>query len=233
MTLSIIIPMLNEETRIEACLQSINTQMQHGFKQVEILVSDGGSTDKSLALVERFRFKDPETKLKVIHSKPGRSKQMNLGAEKSTGDLLLFLHSDSEFSPNALQALTKSLKTDKSQYGYFCLAFDSTNPLSRLYAEATKINSIFLHYGDCGIFSTRTFFWVVGGFPDIVLMEDLEFLMRARLKSDPMLVKDASVKTSARRFESNGYLWQQLKNTGLVTLYMFGVDPSILKKLYT
>jgi len=234
MDLSIIIPSLNEETNIISCLQSIAAQAPHGFNAIEIIVVDGGSSDSTCQKVTQFAG-ERSPKIMLLNSQAGRSKQMNAGAKKATGDVFLFLHADSTLSEKALFYLHTELNAAKENcdYGYFRLAFDSSHPLSAIYSEATKINSIFLHYGDCGIFTKRAFFDLLGGFTDIVLMEDLDFLLKARAKSDPLLIREATVKTSARRFQSNGFLWQQLKNIGLVTLFMAGFDPAFLKKLYT
>ena len=233
MKLSIIIPTLNEESYIIHCLDSIVSQNDHGFETTEVIVVDGGSSDNTLKKLASFNPSKTIQPIQVLESEPGRAVQMNVGARLAKGEVLLFLHADSQLTHSALYWLYQNMQLNTADYGYFRLSFQNSNILGDLYAEATRINSIFFHYGDCGIFSKQDFFFDLGAFPEIDLMEDFEFLLRAVSRSEPLLIHEASVITSARRFHANGFLWQQLKNFGLVSLYMLGVDPAILKKLYT
>ncbi|NTV45836.1 MAG: transferase 2, rSAM/selenodomain-associated protein, partial [Chlorobiales bacterium] len=128
--------------------------------------------------------------------------------------------------------LLKLLEPSAEKFGYFPMKFDSEHTLATIYSAATYINSIFLHFGDSGIFAKRDFFFELDMFPKLDFMEDVEFLTRARAKAEPVLVENAFVTTSARRFQKNGFLWQQCLNAGLISLYILGVDTALLKKLY-
>jgi len=79
---SVIIPALNEAAHIGATLQSVCADRPH-----EIILVDGGSTDDTRASAEAAGAT-------VIQSKPGRARQMNVGAARATGNVLLFLHAD-------------------------------------------------------------------------------------------------------------------------------------------
>ncbi|NTW50360.1 MAG: glycosyltransferase family 2 protein [Chlorobiales bacterium] len=232
MTLSIIIPTLNESRFITGTLESIANQEDVDVATLEVIVVDGGSEDNTVRLVEEFRDKNPMMKVCPLRSERGRAVQLNAGAKAAHGEIFLFLHGDTRLSPNALSELLMQLGNSKEQFGYFSMKMDSDHPLATIYGAATHINSILLHFGDCGIFARKAFFFETGLFPKLDLMEDVEFLMRARAKSEPLLVKNAFVRTSARRFQKNGFLWQQLLNAGLVGLYILGADTALLKKVY-
>lgn len=198
----------------------------------EVLIVDGGSTDQTTQKVEKFFETIDSLPVRVFASIRGRAVQMNCGAAFARGDVLLFLHADSTLSPNAISELVATLENPAVQYGYFPMNFSSNHPLAQLYAAATRINSILTHYGDSGIFARKEFFEKVGQFPEQELMEDVEFLFRARAISEPTLIRNAFVTTSARRFEKNGFLRQQLLNIYLVVQYIFGADVATLKAQY-
>lgn len=233
MTISIIIPTLNESEYITGTLQSIAEQCVTRDLAIEVIVVDGGSPDNTVALVEGFQHNNSAMQVRCIRSSErGRANQLNTGANTAKGEVFLFLHGDTRLSQSAISELLGQLDRTASKFGYFPMNFDTDHPLASLYSAATEINSIFLHYGDSGIFARRDFFFELGMFPKLDMMEDVEFLMRARAKSEPLLVEKAFVTTSARRFQKNGFLWQQCLNAGLVTLYLLGVDTALLKKLY-
>ena len=232
MKISVIVPVLNEATNILTALRSLTSQQIHGKTELEIIVVDGGSTDETLQLVRDFSQREGRFPIRAFSAERGRARQMNFGAKQASGEVLLFLHADSQLSENAIHEAATALATAAEDFGYFFMKFDSKNPLAELYSAFTLINSIFCHYGDSGIFARRAFFDKLGGFPEQDLMEDVEFLFRARAKSDPLLIKNAYVTTSARRFEKNGFLEQQTLNGVLLLLYFFGTDTATLKKLY-
>ena len=113
MKISIIIPTYNEESTIERLMETLEPLNE----RCEILFVDGGSTDGTLALLK--------DRYPVIQSPKGRAKQMNMGAEESSGDVLFFLHCDSEVPPTALEEIETVMK--KYRAGCFGIAFHSYN----------------------------------------------------------------------------------------------------------
>ncbi len=232
MKISIVIPTLNEAAHIQRTLGSIASQALSENLKVELLIADGGSTDDTPERIMEFFETNDTLPVRMFLSEKGRAKQMNCGAHFASGDALLFLHADTQLGENALLELANVLENPKVEFGYFAMRFDSENPIAEFYASLTNINSLLTHYGDSGIFVRRDFFERVGKFPEQDFLEDVEFLQRAARHCEPHLIERASVMTSARRFEKNGYLWQMLSNIGIVGLYKLGASPDWLKQFY-
>ena len=219
MKISVIIPALNEEAGIISSLQSVTNQPG----DIEVIVVDGGSTDRTRQVAQPYA--------RVIQSEQGRGAQMNVGAQESRGEVLLFLHADSQLPPDALPQLKRVLGDPQTIGGTFMLRFDSPKFLLRLIAFFTRFRFRYFHYGDQGIFVRRAVFELMGGFKRIPLMEDLDFFQRLHKVGRVVLLKQP-VTTSARRFLKNGILQQQLLNVFLVFLYLLGVKSETLLKWY-
>jgi rSAM/selenodomain-associated transferase 2 len=219
MKISVIIPALNEEAGIISSLQSVTNQPG----DIEVIVVDGGSTDRTRQVAQPYA--------RVIQSEQGRGAQMNVGAQESRGEVLLFLHADSQLPPDALPQLKRVLGDPQTIGGTFMLRFDSPKFLLRLIAFFTRFRFRYFHYGDQGIFVRRAVFEQMGGFKRIPLMEDLDFFQRLHKVGRVVLLKQP-VTTSARRFLKNGILQQQLLNVFLVFLYLLEVKSETLLKWY-
>ncbi len=215
---SIIIPTLNEENKISACLLALQPLKQ----QSEVIVVDGGSTDKTRELAA------PLADL-VLVSAPGRAKQMNAGADKANGNTLIFLHADT-FLPD--QALSLIERTDLG-WGRFDIQLNGK--LTML-----KVISFFMNWrsrltgiatGDQVIFVRKHLFDRVGGYPDIALMEDITLCSNLKKHSKPDCLS-AKVKSSGRRWEQYGVFKTILLMWSLRLRYFFGVSPEILSTLY-
>ncbi|HEV2149563.1 MAG TPA: TIGR04283 family arsenosugar biosynthesis glycosyltransferase [Longimicrobiaceae bacterium] len=214
-----IVPALNEAERIVACLRSVAAQA--GPR--ELIVVDGGSTDGTPGLARELAT--------VAAGPRGRAWQMNVGGRLARGEVLLFLHADSVLPAGALTALRDALADPRAAGGTFTLRFDTDRPWLRLYALLTRFRPRLFHYGDQGIFVRREVFERLGGFAELPLMEDVDFLRRLRREGRVVLVP-RPVTTSARRFLARGIVRQQLLNGALVLLYHLGVAPARLARWY-
>jgi rSAM/selenodomain-associated transferase 2 len=218
--LSVIIPALNEAAAISKTLEALSR-----IPELELVVVDGGSTDGTDDLARRYA--------NVHRSPPGRARQMNVGAEQTKGELLLFLHADSILSKEAIVAMKKALEDPEIVGGGFCLGIDSSRRALGLIAAAanwrTRLTRI--PYGDQGIFVRRSVFEQVGGYPEQPLMEDLEFSRRLK-RAGRVVILSETVRTSSRRWDREGILWTTLRNQILVLLYWMGVPPARLARWY-
>lgn len=222
MCLSVIIPALNEENFIRISLESAKK-----LNPIEIIVVDGGSIDKTKEIAEREGAQ-------VIESPKGRGIQMNKGASLAKGEMLLFLHADANIT-NA-----ESIKIERLINGYgggfFKLEFDiSSLSISIVEFFANLRSKLFqLPYGDQAIFIRKDIFEKLGGFKEYPFLEDLDFVWRLRkvgkLKNIPFYVT-----VSARRIQK-GYplspIIVSLRNVFIAILFMFGISPYRLIRLY-
>ena len=144
MTVSVIIPALNEAPRIEQTLASVAAQPG----AAEVIVVDGGSTDGTPARAARLATA-------VLDAPPGRARQMNHGAEVATGNVLLFLHADTLLPPNAFVLIRAALADPAVEAGAFRLQFDVETPLLRFYSFCTRFPLPRICFGDRGLFVRR------------------------------------------------------------------------------
>lgn len=219
MNVCVVVPTLNEAERVGACLESVLAQTGG----VEAVVVDGGSTDATVEIASRYA--------PVHGAGRGRAVQMNTGARATAGDVLLFLHGDTVLHPDALPALRRALADPSVAGGTFTLRFDSGHPLLCFYALCTRLPYIAFRFGDQGIFVRRPVFERMGGFRELPLLEDVDFLRRLR-REGRVAVVPRPVTTSARRFRSRGILRQQLLNGAILAAHSLGVSPERLARWY-
>lgn len=219
-TFSIVIPTLNAEKYLLRCIHSVRKAQQ----DVEIVVVDGGSVDKTISIAK-------QEGVAVINSKRGRGYQLNAGATHTTGELLLFLHADTELSANTFRELQIQFANPSRKVGTCILRFDMDHWLLEMYSRMTKIDSLWTRFGDQCIVVRREFFNSLGGFPEWPLFEDVRFLQDARKKT-PIYSFPIIVTTSAEKFVRNGIIRQQIKNGCLILQYLMGVSPNVLYQKY-
>jgi rSAM/selenodomain-associated transferase 2/rSAM/selenodomain-associated transferase 1 len=217
---SVVIPALNEAGIICQRIAHVRSLRP----DVEIVVADGGSTDNTLASAG-------EQNVLIATSEPGRGIQCNAGAAIASGDILVFLHADTELPEDAFVQLEEYFANDNVQIGTFKLSFDMDHWLLRLYCLPSELNLAFTRFGDQCIVVRKSFFLSLGGFPGWRLFEDLALTNRAR-KQTRIYRFPGKVRTSARRFIRNGIIRQQVLNIWYTLQYFMGVSPDELAGKY-
>ena len=219
--ISIIIPILNEAVTLDTFLGNLSRQQ----RKFEIILADGGSTDRTREVLDRFPG------IRHVRSGGGRGRQMNDGARQAQGEFLLFLHADTTLPANALLKIEEVLADSSVAAGSFSLEFDHPGRFFRILSIFARINHPFFTYGDQGLFLRASTFRKIGGFKEIPVMEDVEIQERLRKIGTFIKLKE-HVFTSARRYLRNGPLRQHLITTGVVLLYHLGISPQFLGRRY-
>lgn len=214
---SVIIPTFNEEDRLAAAIDSARAA-----RAAEIIVSDGGSTDRTLEIA-RTRGAIVVTGAKT------RGEQLNRGAAAATQQYLVFLHADTLLPPGACDAIVKS----NAGFGGFRVAF--LEPMRKLRIAAFMINLrtriTKCPWGDQAQFASREAFVQSGGYREIPLMEDYEFARRMK-RSFRSVLLPLAVRTSGRRFLTKGLLRTAAINWRIVIAWRLGVAPEKLAEWY-
>lgn len=219
--ISIIIPVLNEESALRSHLPALQDYRHAGH---EIIVVDGGSWDASVSIASACSDQ-------VVESPPGRGVQMNAGAAQATGSVLLFLHIDTLLPPQADLLVTESLS--ERGWGRFDLSLTGRNPAFRLIERMINLRSRYtgMATGDQGIFVLSSVFQQVGAYPEIPLMEDLALSRKLRKLSKPACLRQQVI-SSSRRWEQHGIVRTVLLMWILRLAFFIGVSPDVLYRKY-
>jgi rSAM/selenodomain-associated transferase 2 len=220
MTISVIVPALDEGHEIEATLRAARAS-----PVCEILVVDGGSVDDTVARATALADR-------VLRSERGRALQMNAGARAARGDVVLFLHADTHLPPGYAAAIEAAIAAGAIG-GRFDVLLRGAHPLLRVVAYLMNLRSRWtrIFTGDQAIFVRREVFERLGGFAAIPLMEDVELSSRLR-REGPIASLRPRVSTSARRWEENGVVRTILLMWSLRLAYACGVSPQRLAATY-
>lgn len=223
--ISIIVPVLNEAPIINQTISGIFDLPYDG--EVEVLVVDGSPDRETLSAIEN-------SEARKIVGKKGRASQMNQGAINACGDILLFLHADTELPKNALNKISAVMRKGDYVGGAFDLGIKSERPIFRLIEIAASLRSrcTGAPYGDQAIFINKDYFHSIGYFKEIPLMEDVELMRRIKKTGDKIYIISEKVRTSPRRWEKEGVIYCTLRNWALITLYSMGIPAEKLLKFY-
>jgi rSAM/selenodomain-associated transferase 2 len=221
--LSVIVPMLNEERTIVHTLEALRL----GAPESEIVVVDGGSTDRSRELAIPLADR-------VIEAPRGRARQMNTGASVSSGDVLAFVHADTIVPSTFAADIFAALSVPEIVGGRFDVLLDSDAIALRTIAAMISLRSRLSRTGtgDQAIFVRRSIFERLGGFPDLDLCEDLDFTRRMK-RAGRFACLRSCVTTSSRRWTHDGIFATVIRMWTIRVLYLCGVSPAYLKKMYT
>ncbi|MES9850699.1 MAG: TIGR04283 family arsenosugar biosynthesis glycosyltransferase [Candidatus Thiodiazotropha sp. L084R] len=220
--LSVVIPCLNEGDGVEKFLRDLQYLRHQGH---QLILVDGGSEPPISTSIESYVDR-------LLVSPTGRAVQMNSGAAIANGDLLWFLHVDSQIKPGIENAML-TISQSGSLWGRFDVRLSGTHPLLRVVEWMMNWRSRVtgIATGDQGLFVQKQMFEKIGGFPLQPLMEDIEISRRLKRISAPCCLRER-LTTSSRRWESAGIMSTILLMWVIRFAYWLGVSPSRLAGLY-
>ena len=221
--ISVVVPSWRDAENLEQLLPELARRER--IAEVIVVDASGDGKAEALAVSSGATF--------IVSPAPNRGEQMNLGAAAATGDVLVFLHSDTNLEEAHLAAIEAAMADPLVIGGAFFRKFDGRHPrLMWLESVARFLSS---HggtlYGDQSIFVRRDVFMKLGGFAKIPLMEDVEFSRRLR-GAGKVAVLDPPVQSSARRHLRKGAWRTSIQNGLFIVLYNLGVSPHTLHRWY-
>ena len=218
---SIVVPVLDEERELPALLDHLGAL----DGDPEVIVADGGSSDATLEIARRH----PLAPIVVAASR-GRATQMNAGAERASGELLVFLHADTRLPPDACRRLVRVPRSVAG--GNFALRFDGGDcfaaVLGAWYAVQRRLG---VYYGDSAIWLRRPAFDELGGFRPLAIMEDHDLAGRLGRHGRTACLPGPAV-TSGRRWRALGVPRTVLAWVTVRWLFLAGVPADRLAGLY-
>ncbi len=218
--ISVVIPVLNERDHIGPTVARVYTN-----RNVEVIVVDGGSCDGTAEIARSLGCR-------VLVSHSGRAAQMNLGAHEATGGILLFLHADTLLPRGWAEQVRKCIRTTGTVGGAFLFRPATEFPGSTLMERLVNLRSRWqqMPYGDQALFVRRDVFHELGGFADVPVMEDFDFVRRLKRLGKVRIVPLPAV-TSSRRWKRSGVLRTTLIHQALVIAYVFGAPAAVMTRL--
>ncbi|HET9639912.1 MAG TPA: TIGR04283 family arsenosugar biosynthesis glycosyltransferase [Allosphingosinicella sp.] len=216
--LSVVVPTLNAAATLGACLAALR-------EADELIVVDGGSTDATAALAERFGAR-------LVHSARGRGVQLAAGAAAAKGDWLLFLHADTLLAPGWRGAVERHRARSPDKAACFTFRLDAGEWRARLIEAgvALRVRLLGLPYGDQGLLVPRRLYEAAGGYRPLPLMEDVDLVRRIGAGRIGRLGVEAV--TSAERWRSGGWFRRSGRNLLCLALYRCGMSADRLARLY-
>jgi rSAM/selenodomain-associated transferase 2 len=219
---AVVVPVLDELRQLPALAAELGRLRDAG---AEIVVVDGGSRDGTRAALDALD-------LEVIGAPRGRATQMNAGARATTAPVLLFLHADTRLPDGALDTVAAAID-DGAAGGCFRVRIESRDPRLAVAARIINLRSRLLPSasGDQAIFADRAAFDRIGGYRELALCEDLDFVARLS-RQGRFVCLDGEVTTSARRWQAHGVSRTIALMWALRLGYHLGVSPRLLARWY-
>ncbi len=218
--------MLNEEREIARTLDAIAAGARGAEAIVEVIVVDGGSSDRS-------REQARPRCARVLDAPRGLARQMNAGAAAAKGDALVFVHADTLVPLTFARDIAAALADPTVVGGRFDLRLNDDAPMLRLIGWLISARSRLSRTGtgDQAIFVRREVFERLGGYPDIPLCEDLDLARRLKRIGRVACLR-SRVTSSARRWRQRGVLATTLRMWFIRVAFLLGVSPARLAHLY-
>jgi len=223
---SIIVPVLNENEIIRDTISRAFELIDENID--EIIVVDGDEEGSTARLLT------PDFPVKSIVSAKGRGRQMNAGALKAMGEVLIFLHADTQLPHDALGQIDRALDNRRVVGGAFDLGFDDTHWWFAVVAASGSLRSRLtrIPFGDQGHFFRKEYFHEIRGYPEIPIMEDVEIMCTIKQRGDRIKILDSRVRTSPRMWYEKGFLMNTLKNYAIQLMYLAGMPVETLASVY-
>ncbi len=228
--ISVVIPTLDAEAGLADTLTALVPAFVEGLIR-EVIIADGGSTDRTLAIANQAGA------MVVGVPAPGRGAQQKAGAARARMSWLLFLHADTVLEPGwEREVSTFMQRVDdgrlKPSAACFRFALDDVGAKPRTVeiGVAARTALLKLPYGDQGLLIPRTLYNELGGYADLPIMEDIEFVRRLGRARITQL--RARAITSAVRYRKDGYVSRTLRNQRCLALYMLRVSPDRIARIY-
>lgn len=218
--ISVIVPTLNAEAHLGACLTALMPGLEAGLIR-ELIVSDGGSEDATVEIAKAWGAE-------VVQGPASRGGQLARGCDIAKGSWLLVLHADTVLSPDWVGAAIAHLGSERA--GWFRLAFAKGGAAGRFVAGWANLRShLGLPYGDQGLLLPLALYRAVGGYPDQPLMEDVAL---ARALKGRLSKIDAVAVTSPARYRHQGWIRRGARNLWTLLRYFTGASPQRLAQSY-
>lgn len=222
--LSVIIPALDAAASLPATLSAL----AEGRALIrEIIVADGGSRDITTAVAKTAGAT-------LVTTARGRGAQLAEAAAAASGEWLFFLHADTQPQPGWSAEVARFIAdpANRERAGYFAYRLDDAAPAARRLERivAWRSRALGMPYGDQGLILARTFYQALGEFAPLPLMEDVAFVRRIGRRR--LIAFATGALTSADRYHRGGYLWRPLRNLGCLSLYLLGLPPRLILRLY-
>jgi len=217
--LTVVIPNLNQA----GALASLLSQLE--ISDVKIIVSDGGSRDESVNIAARAGAR-------LACGCCGRGHQLRRGAQLGDSDWLLFLHADSQLSPDWVKYVKRHMNRRPEKAGYFSMKFRAKGFQPRFMEWAVGLRSYFLRlpYGDQGLLISRALYDEIGGYQPMPLFEDVDLIRKLGRKRLSYI--GCALKTDASKYERDGFFRRGWRNIKLARRYYKGEAPEVLLKDY-
>jgi len=224
---SIIIPTYNEATSVLTVLD----RLKHVHGDLEVLVADGSSTDRTREIVRESAATYPRP-LRLVESVRHRATQLNEAARLARGDVFLFLHADMMVPSETVESIERCLRDASVVGGNFQIVFEGDSFVEHFFTWCYRVRRPFgIYYGDSGVFVRRSVFERLGGFKPIPIMDDYEFIRRLEGAGrtvclyPPMLVSDRRWRVQGVFRTLSSWVWIQ-------TFYSLGVPAERLARWY-